>query len=80
MVSITISLDSVAGAPTLTFSGTQDGAGIRYCIQCSVHTKVSGTVKLKHYQETFGEDPWLSGHLTTAYVTGLQGGIELAKS
>ena len=42
--------------------------------------KYLGRLSLKHYQETFGEDPWLSGHLTTAYVTGLQGGIELAKS
>ena len=25
-------------------------------------------------QETYGEDPWLSGYLTTAYVTGIQGG------
>ena len=48
-------------------------------VQCSVHTKASGTVNFET-QETFGEDPWLSGHLTTAYVTGIQGGIEeLAK-
>ena len=26
-------------------------------------------------QETYGEDPWLSGYLATAYVKGLQGGI-----
>ena len=25
-------------------------------------------------QETYGEDPWLTGYLTTAYVTGIQGG------
>ena len=24
-------------------------------------------------QETYGEDPWLSGYLGHAYVTGLQG-------
>ena len=29
-------------------------------------------------QETYGEDPQLSGHLGTAFVTGLQGG-ELIK-
>ena len=29
----------------------------------------------KCVQETFGEDPWLSGHLATAYITGIQGGI-----
>ena len=26
------------------------------------------------FQETYGEDPWLSGHLGTAFVTGIQGG------
>ena len=25
-------------------------------------------------QETYGEDPWFSGYLTTAFVTGIQGG------
>ena len=25
-------------------------------------------------QETYGEDPWLTGYLTTVYVTGIQGG------
>lgn len=25
-------------------------------------------------QETYGEDPWFSAHLGTAYVKGLQGG------
>ena len=29
-------------------------------------------------KETYGEDPWLSGYLTTAYVTGIQGGISQA--
>jgi beta-glucosidase-like glycosyl hydrolase len=29
---------------------------------------------LTKMQETYGEDPWLSGYLTTAYVTGIQGG------
>ncbi len=26
-------------------------------------------------QETYGEDPWMSGYFATAYVKGLQGGI-----
>ena len=26
-------------------------------------------------QETYGEDPWLSGYLGKAFVTGLQGGM-----
>lgn len=29
-----------------------------------------------YIQETYGEDPWLSGHLGTAYVTGIQGGVQ----
>ena len=29
---------------------------------------------LTKIQETYGEDPWLSGYLTTAFVTGIQGG------
>ena len=28
-----------------------------------------------YIQETYGEDPWLSGYLGTAFVTGIQGGI-----
>ena len=30
---------------------------------------------MMYKQETYGEDPWLSGYFATAFVTGLQGGI-----
>ena len=34
----------------------------------------NNNIVLTKMQETYGEDPWLSGYLTTAYVTGIQGG------
>ena len=54
MGSITTSLDLAAGVPTLTFSETQDGAGIRYIIMYTKRSKLILKHDRKHLVKTHG--------------------------